>query len=95
MDIYNASNGVYFGSQPNPEDLKNLAANGIKTIVNLRLPEEDQNELPLDRAEAEADIAGLKYFHVPVSSQNLTKEAVAEVASVLRSANADGSVFVY
>ncbi len=95
MDIYDASKGVFFGTQPTPEDLKNLAAKGVKTIVNLRLPEEDQPELPLDRAEAEAEAAGLMYLHVPISSQNFTDEAVAEVTGALRNANADGSAFVY
>ena len=95
MDIFDASQNVFFGTQPTPDDLKNLAAQGVRTVVNLRLPGEEQSELPLDRAEAEVEAAGMKYFHVPISAMELSEETVAEVTNVLRHSEADGSAFIY
>ena len=67
MESFDASSDISFGSQPEPADLKSLAARGVKTIINTRFPEEDQGALPPARAKAEAEALGMRYVNIPVS----------------------------
>lgn len=68
------------GGQPTPEDLKQLADEGFKAIVNLRSPDE-AGALVDEQQQAEA--AGLQYVNVPlqptVADADLTAKVVAEV----------------
>ncbi len=95
MDSFNASEDISFGSQPTADDLKALAAKGVKTIINTRLPSEDQDELPPERAKAEAEALGMTYLNIPVSSSEFSDESLAEVNRALREAKADGPTFVH
>ena len=95
MDSFNASEDISFGSQPTSDDLKALAAKGVKTIINTRLPDEDQNELPPERAKAEAEALGMAYFNIPVSTSEFSEESLAEVSRTLREAKSDGPTFVH
>ena len=95
MDFKAASDNIYFGGQPTPEDLKDMAERGVKTIINLRLPDEDQSELPLDQAGAEAEKLGMKYVHIPAALNDFSDGLLAHVGEALQEAKADGSVFIH
>lgn len=49
----------YRGSRPKPEDFKNLAALGIKTIIDLT----DNSK---DREEPAVEAAGMRYVNIPI-----------------------------
>ena len=95
MEYFNASNDIAFGSQPEPADLKALAARGVKTIINTRFPEEDQGDLPPERARAEAEALGMRYVNVPVSPVEFSPASLAEVSRALSEARAHGPTFVH
>ena len=95
METFNASEDISFGSQPEPADLKVLAAKGVKTIINTRFPDEDQGELPPARAKAEAEALGMRYLNIPVSPVEFSADSLAEVSRALREAKPDGPVFVH
>jgi tyrosine-protein phosphatase SIW14 len=62
----------YRGAQPKPEDYKDLAELGIKTIIDLR---DDAESF----AKTSAEAAGLRYVNIPLSdSQSPTEEHIAE-----------------
>jgi len=62
----------YRGAQPKPEDYKDLAALGIKTVIDLR---DDAKSFAKTAAEA----AGLRYVNIPLSdSQAPSEEHIAE-----------------
>ena len=65
--------------QPTAEVLPKLGALGFKTVINLRMPNEDQpaNERALVEAQ------GLRYVSVPVTSSSLSQADVDAVAKVL------------
>jgi uncharacterized protein (TIGR01244 family) len=65
--------------QPTAEVLPKLGALGFKTVINLRMPNEDQpaNERALVEAQ------GLRYVSVPVTSSILSQADVDAVAKVL------------
>ncbi len=95
MESFDASPGISFGSQPEPADLKALAARGVKTIINTRFPEEDQGELPPARARAQAEALGMRYVNIPVSPAEFSPDSLAEVSSALTDAKAHGPAFVH
>lgn len=95
MDQYSASDNISFGGQPTLEDFKALAAKGVKTIINTRLPSEDQGELPPERAKAEVEALGMTYINIPVSSSEFSDESLAEVSRAIGGAAAEGDTFVH
>jgi uncharacterized protein (TIGR01244 family) len=69
--------------QPSPENLKQVAEAGFKSVLNLRSPNET-NALPDEQQQAEA--AGLHYAHVPLQSavpdEALVSRAIAELENL-------------
>lgn len=62
--------------QPQLEDFASLKAQGFTTVINNRLDGEEPAQ-PASAAEADAAwAAGLGYVHIPVTSANMTGEAV-------------------
>ncbi len=81
------------GGQPAEEHFAQFHAEGIRTIINLRRPGE-QNQ-PLDPV-AQGDVvrrAGLAYIHIPVDPKNLSAAQVEEVAKAM--AASPGPVLVH
>ena len=84
---------VSAGGQPSEEDIAALKASGVRKIINLRRPGE-QNQ-PLDpSAEGEAvKRAGLEYVHIPVDPKNLDPSSAEAVAKAIDAS--DGPVYVH
>lgn len=84
------SGEVYRGAQPKPGGLPQLVQLGIKTIINLR--DDDQRA---QGEEAEARMAGLRYFNIPVA--RLGRPHDAEIEKVMTVLNDPESqpVFVH
>lgn len=81
-DVKKVSDEFLAGGQPTPEDLKQLVAEGFKSVVNLRSPGEpgvvaDEQQL--------AQAAGLHYVNVPISSTEANAESTAKVLSQVES----------
>jgi uncharacterized protein (TIGR01244 family) len=62
------------GGQPRVEHLAQLKAEGVRAVINLRLPSEHRAE---EEARA-AKEAGLRYFNIPVASGDPKDEQVTE-----------------
>ncbi|MDQ3418669.1 MAG: sulfur transferase domain-containing protein [Acidobacteriota bacterium] len=56
------------GAQPRPEHFAMLKSRGVKTVLNLRVPEEHRAE----EEEAAVEAAGLKYINLPVAYRSPT-----------------------
>lgn len=56
------------GAQPRPEHFAMLKSRGVKTVLNLRVPEEHRAE----EEKAAVEAAGLTYINIPVSYRNPT-----------------------
>jgi uncharacterized protein (TIGR01244 family) len=65
--------GLYRGAQPGDEGVGELAALGIRTIVNLRT---DPEEVAEEREKAEE--GGIRFIHVPLSSRGRPDDATVE-----------------
>ena len=84
--------GLYAGGQPTPDDLVRLAADGVRTVINLRAPGE-----PIDFDEAgEARRLGLRYITVPVAGpHDVTLDTVARFSRELDQARSHGAVLLH
>ena len=60
-NFHKVNDQLYRGAQPLTGGMKELAALGIKTVINLRGEDEHTRD-----EEAEARVAGLRYFSVPL-----------------------------
>ncbi len=70
--------------QIQPSDLQQLAAQGIKTVINNRPDGEGGAEQPSSaQIEAAARAAGLHYFHLPVISGQITEPQARQFAELL------------
>ena len=78
----------YRGAQPNADDLKDLAALGIKTIIDLR-------DDPQAYEKRVAESLGLTYVNIPMSDKSLPKEE--QIQQFLKLANdpATGAFYVH
>ena len=80
---------VYVAGQPTEQALRELAAQGVTTIITLRTQQEMDNRkaVPFDEAALAKEL-GLTYVHVPLGGPDTpyTPEAVDKVAAAIDSA---------
>jgi uncharacterized protein (TIGR01244 family) len=68
------------GGQPTPEQLEILKAQGVKAIINLRVPSEHDAAAE----EAQAKKLGLRYVNIPVDGRALTDEMADKFRKAMR-----------
>ena len=81
------------GGQPNEEDIAALKAAGVRKIINLRRPGEQNQPLDPDAEGAAVRAAGMEYLHVPVDPKNLDPSSSAAVTKAVE--EADGPVYIH
>ena len=79
--------GVTVAGQPTDEELQDLAAHGIKTLVNVRPAEE------LDEPEAPKVPSSVRYVEIPFTGATLDRKHIEQVRAALESS--DGPVVVH
>jgi uncharacterized protein (TIGR01244 family) len=67
-------NEVFLGAQPTEQDLRNLKQQGVKTVIDFRLPGE--TAAPNENL---AKACGLDYANIPVNKANLSTEQIEEL----------------
>lgn len=78
----------YRGARPKVGDYKDLAALGVKTIINLER-DGDKN------AEKEAKAAGLNFFRLPMSDKDAPDDATVQKFLALANDPANQPIFVH
>lgn len=93
QDRMKMNDRITVGAQPSPEQLKELAGQGFRSVVNLRTEgEKDQPLSPREEGE-EAKSLGLSYLHIPVSAKDPKPEQVARFRDEVE--RLPGPVFVH
>lgn len=82
---YNVGGCVVLAGQPQPEDMPELARQGIHTVINLR---RDEERSAVEQENAEA--AGLEYVHLPLPAYELEPEHLRQFQQVI-----DGKAGLY
>ena len=72
---------VGFGGQPEPAAIPWLAEQGFKTVISLRLDDEEGANIAENRAAAES--AGVYYLHLPFDPENSSPVAVEAVLAAI------------
>lgn len=72
--------GVFIGPQPTEQDLHNARQQGIKTVIDFRLPAETATS-----NETLTKNAGLDYANVPVDKANLSTDQIDQLDNVMKS----------
>ena len=87
---------AYVSGQPTEAALRELAAKGVKTVINLRTQPEMDNrkQVPFDEAAVAKEL-GINYVHVPLGGPDTpyTPEAVEKVAAAIKAA--EGKVLLH
>lgn len=82
----------YAHGQPTPEQLGELSALGVRTVINLRAPEE---AIGFDEAGVAADL-GLNYVTLPIAgAPDLDRARVTQFGEVLEEARRHGGVLIH
>jgi protein tyrosine/serine phosphatase len=78
----------YRGARPKPEDLRNLAALGIKTVIDL-------TDNSRDREQPAVEAAGMRYVNIPIVDKEMP--SAAQISAFLKVANdpATGKFYVH
>lgn len=85
---------LLISAQPTEETLDWLAAEGVKTVINLRTSRENRNNNFEERKHAE-DL-GLNFVHIPMGGEDdYTPEQVRQFARAFREAESKGDVLVH
>ncbi|MBB3827000.1 MULTISPECIES: phosphatase domain-containing putative toxin [Xanthomonas] len=84
--------GHYASGQPTQFELAELARKGVRTVINLRAPEE-----PVDYDEAmEADRLGLRYASLPIAdASDLDPTRIRAFGRMLDQARLEGDVLIH
>jgi uncharacterized protein (TIGR01244 family) len=86
---------LFIGGQPTEKALRELRAQGVTTIVNLRTPEEMQRAVKYDEAALAKEL-GIRYVHIPVRGSGDMPYAPSTVARFTEAlATADGKVLLH
>lgn len=86
--IVRVGDDVFIGGQPTELGLREMKAQGVTTVVNLRTPEEMQ-AIPFDEAATVARL-GMKYVYLPVRGTPdfpYSPETVTKFADALQKSN--------
>ncbi|KAF3886390.1 MULTISPECIES: protein tyrosine phosphatase family protein [Nostocales] len=75
-NVKKVSDELYASGQPTPEDLQAHAQEGLKSVVNLRFPDEAGF---LNDEQQQAETSGLNYVHVPLNSTKTDRDLTSKV----------------
>jgi uncharacterized protein (TIGR01244 family) len=68
--------GLAVSPQPNKDDIKQLAKQGFRTIINNRPEGEEPGQLSPAEEKVEAEQQGLSYVHIPMTLATVTASDV-------------------
>jgi uncharacterized protein (TIGR01244 family) len=91
IDIYNfakVNDDYYRGGQPFGDDYADLAAIGVKTVINLTNDQDGREE-----EKMMVEKYGMTYLHLPMSTRKPPTDQ--EIATFLAAVDAAGSVYVH
>jgi protein tyrosine phosphatase (PTP) superfamily phosphohydrolase (DUF442 family) len=91
IDIYNfarVNDAYYRGGQPLGEDYADLAAIGVKTVINLTNTNDGRDE-----EQAMVEKYGMTYLNIPMTTR--TPPTDEQIAAFMAAVEAEGTVYVH
>ena len=90
-EIYNfgkVNDGYYRGAQPLDGQYAELAALGVRTVINLNSGEDVRND-----EQAMVEKHGMKYLHIPMTTR--TPPTEAQIVEFMKAVDEEGAVYVH
>lgn len=85
---------IYFSAQPSDADFALIKSQGFKTIVNLRMAQENEYTEVSEKALVES--LGLNYEHIPADPHKpLTDEFIDKVSSAVKKHRGSGKILIH
>jgi uncharacterized protein (TIGR01244 family) len=76
--------------QPTDEELNSLKSQGFSTVINIRMPgEQDEPEGP------KVEAAGMRYVCIPYTIQTMTRDDVRQIREAIESAPKGSKVLTH
>ncbi len=95
MQVRSVTESIQIADQPTEAELRGLAGEGLRGVINLRnAGEPDQPLSPEGEGELVRSL-GVDYLHQPVGGSPLTTEAVAQVSAFLDRHTTSGPVLLH
>jgi uncharacterized protein (TIGR01244 family) len=82
--------GITVAGQPTDEELRALRSQGYALVINVRMPEE-QDEPERPKAEA----AGLRYVSIPYTVATVTADDINQIREAIESVPAGSKVLTH
>lgn len=76
MNMKQVGQDIFIGGQPQVEDIESLAQQGIRTVINLRVNNEDDEALAPENEAKLVREQGMEYVHLPVLMDQIRPEQV-------------------
>ncbi|MFQ5804107.1 MAG: beta-lactamase hydrolase domain-containing protein [Candidatus Methylomirabilales bacterium] len=83
-DRIRISHQLTVGSQPTEGQLKQFAEEGFKSVVNLRISDEEDQPLSPDEEGVKVRSLGMEYLHIPISKKAIQPEQVDSFRQEIR-----------
>jgi uncharacterized protein (TIGR01244 family) len=93
MDRMKISDTLTVGGQPTEDELRSMAEEGVRTVVNLRTAGEEEQPLSPEEEGRQVEAAGMQYVHIPVSMKGMGPQLVDQFRAKLN--EVPGPVFVH
>ena len=87
MKLSHLDDDLAVSGQLTEEDIRAIAAQGYKTIINCRPDGEKGDYITAEQAADVAAACGLAYHHLPVAPDQLTDEAVEKFSAISSAAS--------
>lgn len=84
-DTMQINDEMTVGGQPTEQEIKTLAKDGYKSVVNFRTEGEEDQPLSPGEEQRKVVAAGMQYLHVPVSMKSMDESKVDAFRKQLKS----------
>ncbi|MCF6193039.1 MAG: TIGR01244 family sulfur transferase [Kangiellaceae bacterium] len=83
MNLQQLHDNFSISEQITLEDIKTLAAHGVKTIICNRPDGEEPNQIACAEIKATAEANGINFVHIPVPGRDVPAESLQEFMCVI------------
>lgn len=95
MQVRTVTESIRIADQPSDPDLRALAGEGVRGVVNLRHAGEPEQPLSPDDEGRLVRSLGVDYLHQPIGGQPITAQAVEAVSAFLDRHTTEGPVLLH
>ncbi len=78
---------VTVGGQPTVEEIQHIAEEGFKSVVNLRVQDESDDQIPPHEEATLVRDQDMEYVHIPISTKQILHDQISTFRQAMTSLN--------